>query len=129
MLVYIYWAPADGHPTNSLNDMVTHYETVINVLTLLGSFVGQLLFGFLADKFGRKRLYGLELIVVLFGTIGIVQCSAGYVNGNDSSMSIFASICFWRFLIGVGIGAEYPISATIAAEYMPSTVVSYLTSF
>jgi PHS family inorganic phosphate transporter-like MFS transporter len=111
MLAYIYWGDAD---TGS-------YELIINVLTLAGSVIGQLLFGFLADKFGRKKLYGLELVVVLFGTIGIVQCSAGY---NNQSMSILASICFWRTIIGVGIGAEHPISATIAAEYASCAVVT-----
>jgi MFS transporter, PHS family, inorganic phosphate transporter len=109
MLTYVYWGDAD----------TSNYETIINVLTLLGSFIGQLLFGFLCDKFGRRKLYGLELVLVLFGTIGIVQCSAGYDN---ESMSILASVCFWRFIIGVGIGAEYPISATIAAEYAPFTI-------
>jgi MFS transporter, PHS family, inorganic phosphate transporter len=104
---------------------------------LTGSLVGQLIFGYLTDKFGRKRLYGVELIVVIFGTIGFVQCSAGYNNG---SMSILGWIMFWRFFVGLGkckkrenpptlytftsnlllgIGAEYPLSAVITAESVP----------
>jgi MFS transporter, PHS family, inorganic phosphate transporter len=103
---------------------------------LTGSLLGQLIFGYLTDKFGRKRLYGVELLVVIFGTIGFVQCSAGYNNG---SMSILGWIMFWRFFVGLGkrktktnisiydrlsnllsgIGAEYPLSAVITAESVP----------
>ena len=110
MISYVYWEDID----------TSEQEIIINILTLLGSFIGQLTFGYLTDKFGRKKLYGVELVLVLIGTIGIVQCSAGYDN---KSMSILASICFWRFVIGIGIGAGYPISATIAAEYALFTVV------
>ena len=76
--------------------------------------IGQLLFGYLADKYGRRKLYGLELIIVVVGTLGVAQCSSGY-NG---SMSIFGWLLFYRLLLGVGIGAEYPLSAIITAEYI-----------
>jgi PHS family inorganic phosphate transporter-like MFS transporter len=81
------------------NDTLADHETAINAITLTGSFVGQLIFGFLTDRFGRKRLYGVELLVVIFGTIGFVQCSAGY---NNESMSILGWIMFWRFFVGLG---------------------------
>jgi PHS family inorganic phosphate transporter-like MFS transporter len=57
-------------------------------------------------------LYGFELIVVIFGTLGVAQSSAGYNN----SMSILSWMMFWRFFVGLGIGAEYPLSAVITAE-------------
>jgi MFS transporter, PHS family, inorganic phosphate transporter len=100
-LAYVYW-PDD----NSDN------ETRINIVTLVGSCLGQLIFGFLADRYGRRKLYGFELIVVIFGTLGVAQSSAGY-NG---SMSILSWMMFWRFFVGLGIGAEYPLSAVITAE-------------
>lgn len=71
-----------------------------------------LIFGFLADKFGRRRLYGLELVLVIFSTLGMAQASTGINN----SMNILPWIIFWRFLMGLGIGAEYPLSAVITAE-------------
>ena len=88
-LAFIYWN----------KDVQSDHETAINAITLTGSLVGQLVFGFLTDRFGRKRLYGVELIVVIFGTIGFVQCSAGY---NNESMSILGWIMFWRFFVGLG---------------------------
>jgi PHS family inorganic phosphate transporter-like MFS transporter len=101
-LGYIYW------PTTT--DQLP--ELKINVSTLFGSLVGMLVFGFLADIYGRRKLYGLELIVVIFGTLGIVQASIGY----DNSMNIMGWLIFWRFFMGMGIGAEYPLSAVITAE-------------
>ena len=101
-LGYIYWpTTTDERP-----------ELKINVSTLFGSLVGMLIFGFLADIYGRRKLYGLELIVVIFGTLGIVQASIGY----DNSMNIMGWLIFWRFFMGMGIGAEYPLSAVITAE-------------
>lgn len=105
-LVFVYWP----------NDTASDHETAINSITLAGSLLGQLIFGFLADRYGRRKLYGLELIVVIFGTLGLVQCSAGY---NNQSMSILGWLMFWRFFVGLGIGAEYPLSAVITAEFVP----------
>jgi PHS family inorganic phosphate transporter-like MFS transporter len=102
-LAYIYW------PSTSSN----HPELVINCVTLLGSACGQALFGFLADKWGRRKLYGVELVIVIFGTLGMTQVS----TGANQSMSILWWIIFWRFMLGLGIGAEYPLSACITAEF------------
>jgi MFS transporter, PHS family, inorganic phosphate transporter len=103
-LGYIYW-------TGVVNDLP---ELKINVSTLLGSLVGMLVFGVLADIYGRRKLYGLELIVVIFGTLGIVQASTSY----DRSIDIIGWLIFWRFFMGAGIGAEHPLSAVITAEYL-----------
>ena len=89
-LAFVYWP----------NDVNSNHETEINAITLTGSLLGQLIFGFLADRYGRRKLYGLELIVVIFGTLGFVESSAGY-NG---SMNIIGWIMFWRFFVGLGIG-------------------------
>lgn len=85
---------------------------VINLFTLLGSVVGQLLFGYLADRYGRTRLYGIELVLVIVSTIGVATTSTGY--GDISFLALFT---WWRFVMGVGIGAEYPLSAVITSEW------------
>jgi PHS family inorganic phosphate transporter-like MFS transporter len=69
-------------------------------LTLAGSIVGQILFGILADYFGRQRLYGIELVVVIIATVGIVEAS----QGIHKWMDIKAVLGFWRFVMGIGIG-------------------------
>jgi MFS transporter, PHS family, inorganic phosphate transporter len=85
---------------------------LINVTTLFGSVVGQLLFGYLADRYGRTKLYGIELVLVIVSTIGVATSNHGY---ND--MSFIGLFIWWRFVMGVGIGAEYPLSAIITSEW------------
>ncbi|KAI0425815.1 major facilitator superfamily domain-containing protein [Xylaria sp. FL1042] len=43
---------------------------IINLTTLFGTIVGAVVFGVLADRRGRKAVYGLELAIVIFATIG-----------------------------------------------------------
>ena len=63
------------------------------------SVCGQLLFGYLADRYGRTRLYGIELVLVIVSTIGVATTSTGY--GGMSFLALFAwvsglpSVCMW----------------------------------
>ncbi|KAJ5675777.1 major facilitator superfamily domain-containing protein [Penicillium macrosclerotiorum] len=103
LLAFLYWPDrTDRLP-----------ELYINVATLAGSAIGQLLFGWLTDRLGRRKLYGLELVLVIFATLGMSQASTGLYN----NMSILSWIVFYRFFLGMGIGAEYPLSAVITAEF------------
>ncbi|KAK3648358.1 hypothetical protein LTR56_007475 [Elasticomyces elasticus] len=106
-LTFVYWNTC-GHTK----------EIWINITTLFGSAVGMLVFGYLADRYGRRSLYGIELYIVIFSTLLIAQASAGYgdFESGEHSMSIYAMLLAWRFMMGVGIGAE-PLSACITAEW------------
>lgn len=64
---------------------------LINLFTLLGSVVGQLLFGYLADRYGRTRLYGIELVLVIVSTIGVATSSLGYNNMSFLGSFIWVS--------------------------------------
>lgn len=78
---------------------------LINSMSLLAAFVGAFLFGRLADALGRKRIYGLEAVLMTIGALA----------------SAFAPSFIWlvvfRFILGVGIGGDYPVSAVIMSEY------------
>ncbi|KAI2602302.1 MFS general substrate transporter [Hypoxylon sp. NC1633] len=102
-LSYVYQNPDGGPNQNSL---------IINLTTLTGTMIGMLVFGHLADRYGRKAVYGLELSIVVVATIGMTTSSTGH-----SSMNVYGWIGFWRALLGIGLGAEYPLSALIAAEW------------
>jgi len=85
---------------------------IIDELTYTGTILGMLIMGHLADRSGRKRLYGLELAVLIIATMGAIQASEGYMVGDpgDSgyhhAMDIYSWICWWRLFLGFGIGAE-----------------------
>lgn len=102
MIAYVYWQ----------NDVSSFRLTCINIATLTGTLVGQVLFGFLADKKGRKQMYGMELVLLIGATLGVVMSS----TGHDGSMSIYAWLIWWRIIVGIGVGADYPLSAVITAE-------------
>lgn len=71
--------------------------TLINVFTLLGSVVGQVSFGLLADYYGRTRLYGIELVLVIVSTIGVATSNYGYHDLSFLGLFIWVSrLCLSR---------------------------------
>lgn len=80
-------------------------------VALVGTLSGQLVFGWLGDKLGRKKVYGMTLILMVVCAI----CS-GLSFGSDG-ISVIRTLCFFRFWLGFGIGGDYPLSATIMSEY------------
>lgn len=80
-------------------------ESLVESTALLAAAIGALLFGRIADMMGRKRIYGVEVLVL---AIGAIACA-------------FAPNIWWlvglRFILGIGIGGDYPVSATIMSEY------------
>jgi MFS family permease len=80
-------------------------EGLVESTALLASALGALLFGRVADMLGRKRIYGAEVLIL---AAGAVACAF--------SPNITWLIAF-RFILGIGIGGDYPVSATIMSEY------------
>ena len=68
-------------------------DTAIKVATSGGTVLGQLGFGYLADAVGRKRMYGLELIIIIFATL------AQALSSSSPSISIVGLIIFWRVIM------------------------------
>lgn len=83
----------------------------VNGVALCGTLAGQLFFGWLGDKLGRKKVYGLTLILMVLCSI-----ASGLSFGSSANGTI-ATLCFFRFWLGFGIGGDYPLSATIMSEY------------
>ena len=94
----------------------THYPPLlrglVNSSANLGNIVGQLSFGYFGDIFGRRFVYGNELII---GTIGLILCIA-LPNSISPAKNKMIWIFCWRIILGIGIGGDYPISASIVAE-------------
>jgi PHS family inorganic phosphate transporter-like MFS transporter len=76
----------------------------------MGMPIGQLLSGVFVDIYGRRRMYGIELLFVIVGTIGIAMATPSTTAGISSWL------LFWRLIMGIGIGGDYPLSAVVTAE-------------
>jgi MFS family permease len=85
---------------------VTPLETgLVTSTALLASAVGAVLFGRVADVLGRKRIYGVEVLVLAAGAVASALApSIGW-------------LIFFRIILGLGIGGDYPVSATIMSEF------------
>ncbi|KAF2258322.1 MFS general substrate transporter, partial [Lojkania enalia] len=91
--------------------LTTPQDTAIKVSTSAGTVIGQVGFGALADIVGRKRMYGLELILIIAATL------AQSLSGPGPGTTIVGLVIFWRVLMGIGIGGDYPLSSIITSEF------------
>ena len=84
---------------------------VLDMVTLTSTILGMVIFGHLADRLGRSKLYGIEVIMMLAAIGGAAFSSAGFIihqgQGNEEgSLDIYAALFMFRFFLGLGIGAE-----------------------
>lgn len=100
-----YWGGKNSHYPLLLRGTV-------NSAANIGNIFGQLTFGYLGDVFGRRFVYGNELIL---GTIGLIM-TISLPNSISTSTGKMIWLFFFRVLMGMGIGGDYPISACIMAE-------------
>lgn len=88
-------------------DMSVAEEGLVGASALVGIFLGAFLGGWLTDKFGRQVLFTIDLAA-------IILCSIGQAFVGD---------VFWliilRLLIGMAVGADYPIATSLLAEFSP----------
>jgi MFS family permease len=77
---------------------------------LAGAVMGAFLFGWLTDRFGRKKLFFITVAVYLLGTAA-----------TAFSWDV-ASFAFFRFATGAGIGGEYTAINSTIQELMPARV-------
>jgi len=90
----------------------SNYSTVLSSLTFAGTIVGMLTVGYISDKLGRKfGMMTATVIVAFFSALS--ACSAG-AHGSISGLLAMLSAC--RFLLGIGVGAEYPCGSVSASE-------------
>ncbi len=84
---------------------------LLGAAALMGAAVGQVLFGWLGDRLGRRRVYGFTLSLMAIGAVG---SALSVPLGGLSTLTV---LILWRFVLGVGVGGDYPLSATIMSEY------------
>jgi len=88
----------------------TFQETLILGSVILGTIIGTVVVGYLADLFGRRRIYIFNLaFFLLFGIISVMTTN-------------FLVIVISRILMGIAVGADYPVSNSYIAEMAPTSV-------
>ncbi|CAG8497644.1 4882_t:CDS:2 [Acaulospora colombiana] len=104
MLGYVYFnsLKGSGPPSN--------IDLSIKVSASVGNVIGQFGFGIIADMIGRKRIYGVELMIIVVGTV------ASALSSDGRAVTIQGCLIFWRFIMGLGIGGDYPLSAIFAMQ-------------
>jgi len=78
----------------------------------IGSVIGQFAFGYAAGALGRKAVYGKELMLIIFATILSICNPTGSLSPNGALLWLAG----WRIILGIGVGGDYPMSASITSD-------------
>lgn len=73
-----------------------------------GMLTGAIAAGALADRIGRQKVF--QYSIIIWGAASLALVFAWDFN----------SVASFRFLLGVGMGAEFPVAAALIAEFMPA---------
>ncbi|QSE90530.1 MFS transporter [Rhodococcus pseudokoreensis] len=82
-------------------------EGVVGAVALVGIFIGAGVGGYLTDRFGRQKLYNWDLIAIAVLSI------AHFWIGDAVTLIVM------RLLIGIALGADYPIASSLLTEFTP----------
>jgi putative MFS transporter len=75
--------------------------------TFFGLFIGTFVFGFVADKYGRRAIFTFSMLAYCAATLVMAFQNTGF------------GICLWRMIAGIGIGVELVTIDTYVAELVP----------
>jgi putative MFS transporter len=105
---YLLGIIAIAIPSIALDLGLTPTETgVLGAASLLGMFLGGLIFGPLTDRIGRKLMYVLNLVVFVLASV-----AQFFFDG-------FIALAILRLIMGIALGADYPIATSMATEFLP----------
>lgn len=84
--------------------------SLIGSIGFVGMAIGASLGGLLADRFGRRQIFAITLLVY------------GVATGASALVGSVAALMVLRFLVGVGLGAELPVASTLVSEFAPRKI-------
>ncbi|RYV50215.1 MFS transporter [Pengzhenrongella frigida] len=76
----------------------------------VGMALGASIGGLLADRVGRRQVFALTLLVY------------GLATGASALSWSIGSLIVWRFVVGLGLGAELPVASTLVSEFAPPRI-------
>jgi MFS transporter, PHS family, inorganic phosphate transporter len=79
--------------------------SLLNSTMLFAAFLGAMILGRFADLGGRKRVYWLVALIMIVAALGSALAPSYWV------------LIGFRFLLGFGVGGDYPVSAVLMSEY------------
>ncbi|WP_260288707.1 MFS transporter [Peribacillus aracenensis] len=88
-------------------DMSLTMMGLIGMATLAGMFAGGVIGGYLTDLIGRKKMFLIDMLIM-----AIVSILQFFINDP-------IQLVILRFILGVAIGADYPIAGALMAEFSP----------
>jgi len=74
----------------------------------VGMAIGATVGGLLADRFGRRQVFAVTLLVY------------GLATGASALVGGLVALLVLRFLVGLGLGAELPVASTYVSEFAPA---------
>jgi putative MFS transporter len=93
------------------------WEGLVGASALVGLMVGGASLGYVTDLVGRKLMYRLDPIAII-----VLSIAQMYVT------SVWELVLL-RFLIGIAVGADYPISTSLVAEFSPKKYRGFMLGF
>ena len=84
-----------------------HWSGMIGIASIVGIFIGALIGGYVTDMIGRKKMFILDV-----SAIAVLSLLCMFVTSP-------LQLVILRLLIGVAIGADYPIATSMIAEFSP----------
>lgn len=106
LILFAYLAKAIGSDLG-WGEATPHYKALLVGVALATSGMGGILFGGLADRFGRRKVMAWTIVVYSVGT-GLCGLSAG-----------LASLVVFRAITGFGVGGEWATGHALMAEIFP----------
>jgi putative MFS transporter len=76
----------------------------------IGMAVGASVGGLLADRYGRRAVFALTLLIY------------GLATGASALVGSVAALLVLRFFVGLGLGSELPVASTYVSEFAPARI-------
>lgn len=96
--------------SKSFKGYTTKYKTMVSNSILVANIIGQIAFGFITDRVGRKQAFIYTTVFIIVGAI-VCACASG-----STEQRLFWMLIIGRGILGCGVGGEYPTSASASIE-------------
>lgn len=97
-------------------DGITCSNTLLGSLTytvVIGIIIGMVSIGLLAGRIGRRNG---SIVTATFMTIGSIGLTFGAYQFRNNPQALLKNMDLCLFIFGIGVGGEYPLSASSASE-------------